>query len=152
MSKMKELIKKGPLLSCQQCGVQMERQRFSSGRLEDFTRFTKRKFCSKKCRDNSLIKDHVGKNQFRWRVEKCLDFVMRLEHTLFSNGQTHGSSAWDFLEGEKKRIGTRSLAGDTDLYASIQFAAILSHPCQSCSEDKNAWHTRRGFCGHREDK
>ncbi len=70
MSKMKELIKKGPLLSCQQCGVQMERQRFSSGRLEDFTRFTKRKFCSKKCRDNSLIKDHVGKNQFRWRARK----------------------------------------------------------------------------------
>jgi hypothetical protein len=68
-------------------------------------------------------------------VEKCLDFVMRLEHTLFSNGQTHGSSAWDFLEGEKKRIGTRSLAGDTDLYAAIQFAAILSHPCTEAGTD-----------------
>ncbi len=85
-------------------------------------------------------------------VEKCLDFVMRLDHTLFSNGQTHGSYAWDFLEWEKQRIGTRSLAGDTDLYAAIQFAAILSHPCSKCAEDKNAWHTRRGFCAHRNNE
>lgn len=85
-------------------------------------------------------------------VEKCLDFVMRLDHTMFGQFQTQGDLVWEFLKNEKERVGRRTLANDTDLYAGIQFAAILSHPCQSCSEDKNAWHTRRGFCAHREDK
>ncbi len=30
-----------------------------------------------------------------------------------------------------------------------EIAAILSHPCQQCAEDPNAWHTRSGFCEHR---
>ena len=83
-------------------------------------------------------------------IERCLDFVMRLDHTMFGRFQTQGDLVWNFLEAEKERIGhgNRTLANDTDLYSALQFAAVLCHPCQSCSEDKNAWHTRRGFCGH----
>lgn len=82
-------------------------------------------------------------------VEKCLDFVMRFNNTIFSHGQTQGRYVWDFLLREKERIGDRSLANDTDLHSAIQFAAILAHPCQKCGEDKNAWHTRRSFCQHK---
>lgn len=39
------------------------------------------------------------------------------------------------------------LAGDK-AYQLTQMASILAHPCQKCAEDKNAWHTRYGFCEH----
>lgn len=30
-----------------------------------------------------------------------------------------------------------------------ELAAILTHPCQQCAEDPEAWHTRQAFCQHR---
>lgn len=82
-----------------------------------------------------------------------LDFVMRFEHTFFTTmGQGQGSYVWDFLERERERIGIvnpQTLANDKEGAALQEIAAILDHPCQSCAEDKNAWHTRYGFCNHK---
>ena len=70
VSKMKNQIKPAPILHCNQCGVQMERPRFSSGRLMDLGLFMKRKFCSKECQDKSLIKQNVTNGQHRYRARK----------------------------------------------------------------------------------
>jgi hypothetical protein len=88
-------------------------------------------------------------------IYQCLDFVMRLGHTFFSNGQSQGDMVWGFLENERQRIiknKQMTLASDSDLMAEANFAAVLSHPCQLCGEDTGAWHTRRGFCAHRDEK
>jgi hypothetical protein len=84
---------------------------------------------------------------FNW-----LDAVMRLEHTMFSDGQTQGKSWFKFLNAEYRRTeqGQRTLAGDAEGYELQCLAAILSHPCQSCAESEHAWHTRPGFCEHKE--
>lgn len=82
-------------------------------------------------------------------MERWLDGVMRLE-----GGQYH---YWvDLMEQEKIRTndfsGSKTLANDRDGYKAIQFMAILTHPCQKCAEDPNAWHTRRAFCNHGKTK
>lgn len=88
-------------------------------------------------------------------MSRWLDFVMRFEHTLFTHGQGQGPYVWDFLEMERERLQSetsataRTLASDATGYELIQLAAILSHPCQQCAEDRNAWHTRSAFCEHR---
>lgn len=83
-----------------------------------------------------------------------LDFVMR-----FEGGQL--SMALDFLVAERRRnncpAGTETgaignLAGDTDGYALQEFASLLAHPCQKCATSTSAWHTRAGFCEHREER
>jgi len=80
-----------------------------------------------------------------------LDFVMRLEHTLLSTGQSQGEHVLDFLVRERERLSDgRTLAGDADGYALQEIAAILSHPCQICASQVEAWHTRPGFCTHGE--
>jgi len=61
--------------------------------------------------------------------------------------------AWErFVEDEKKRTHTfspeKTLANDVLGYKIIQLSAILSHHCQICAEDTNAWHTRPAFCEH----
>lgn len=79
-------------------------------------------------------------------LERWADIVMRFE----------GGQIWalvDFLQKESERtqrFGNHSiLAGDTQGYKIIQIAAILTHPCQKCAEDKDAWHTRAAFCKHK---
>lgn len=82
-----------------------------------------------------------------------LDAVMRHEHTMFSvGGQTQGRDWFSFLQRELGRtnMGRNTLANDVDGYALQDIAAILSHPCQQCAASKDAWHTRSGFCDHRE--
>lgn len=78
-------------------------------------------------------------------LDKWLDFVNR-----FEGGQM--SSVAEFLESERRRTGNfgRTLASDTEGYALIRLAAILSHPCQRCAEDPNEWHTRSAFCPHKQ--
>lgn len=44
---------------CEYCGKKLERKRFPSGTLEDFTVFTKRKYCDMKCAGRAKLK--VGK-------------------------------------------------------------------------------------------
>src|SRR5438552_358424 len=39
----------------------------------------------------------------------------------------------------------KTLANDTLGYQVIQLLAILTHPCQVCSTDTEAWHTRSGW-------
>ena len=84
MSKMQKYIKPSPESYCQQCGTRMERKRFSSGRLEDLGRFMKRKFCSKKCQDESLIKSTVTSGQYRYRArmrrEDCCELCGSLKN------------------------------------------------------------------------
>lgn len=82
-----------------------------------------------------------------------LDAVMRYEHSLFSmDGQTQGRYWLAFLNSEFVRTndGARTLANDADGYALQEFAAVLCHPCQQCAESKDAWHTRAGFCDHKQ--
>lgn len=64
------LRKKEPPRFCRQCGTMMQRKRYSGGRLEDFTVFMKRQYCSRECKDKSVIKEVVGKNQYRHRARK----------------------------------------------------------------------------------
>lgn len=82
-----------------------------------------------------------------------LDAVMRYEHSLFSiGGQTQGRDWLEFLNAEMRRTddGRRTLANDADGYALQELAAILCHPCQRCAASPNAWHTRPGFCEHKQ--
>lgn len=82
-----------------------------------------------------------------------LDAVMR-----FEGGQLVD---WvRFLQEEMKRNNTQyggtsigaigDLASDQDGYALQQFAAILTHPCQTCATSSNAWWTRSRFCQHKQ--
>jgi len=79
-------------------------------------------------------------------LDKWLDFVCR-----FEGGQMRYVA--DFIEDEATRTmrfsNGRTLANDADGYALVQFAAILTHPCQLCAEDLNAWWTRAAFCEHK---
>ena len=83
-----------------------------------------------------------------------LDFVMRFEHTWFSTGQSQGQMCIDFLRDEQARLGgpyrAKTLGNDDAGYRLQQIAAVLSHHCQQCAEDPKAWHTRSGFCPHKE--
>jgi hypothetical protein len=78
-------------------------------------------------------------------MSNWLDFVLR-----FEGGQMN--YVVDFLESERMRTGLhQTLANDVDGYALIQFAAILTHPCQQCAVDPGAWWTRPGLmCRHRD--
>lgn len=79
-------------------------------------------------------------------TEKVYDATFRLE-----GGQLHYFA--DFLEDEKQRTNwfsnMKSLANDELGYSCIRLLAILTHPCQLCAEDKDAWHTRSGLCNHK---
>lgn len=134
----------------------------SKGRIED----EESPFLSHKCRgcDTPKQKPELTKDEILARVataydmglltgrrmklmERWLDFVLR-----FEGGQL--AYAVDFLEAEKRRNGISNtgaigrLAGDADGYALNVLAAILTHKCQACATDKNAWHTRAATCPH----
>lgn len=49
-----------------------------------------------------------------------------------------------------KNLDERYLLASDNTYKAVEFACILDHPCQECAEDKDALHTRYGFCGHKE--
>lgn len=70
VSKMMAHIKEGPPSKCLQCGAQMVRQRYASGRLEDFGMFMRRKFCSMTCQNASLVKESVTRGTHRHRARK----------------------------------------------------------------------------------
>jgi len=59
----------------------------------------------------------------------------------------------DTLNAEADRTGrfhpSMQLANDKNGYKVIQLMAILTHHCQTCAEDTEAWHTRSGFCPHK---
>lgn len=79
-------------------------------------------------------------------ADSWCDAIMR-----FEGGQLR---YWvDFLEQESKRLEgfdhRSTLANDRIGYQVIQLMAILSHHCQKCAVDPQAWHTRSGFCNHK---
>src|SRR4051794_7380578 len=82
-------------------------------------------------------------------MDRFIDAVTRLE-----GGQFNYWIA--FLETEKFRTrdftSDKTLGNDKEAYQAIQFMAILTHPCQVCAENTEAWHTRSGFCPHRKEK
>ena len=90
-------------------------------------------------------------------MERWCDFVMRFDHTFIGYGQTQGTYVIDFILVEQQRLRQqddawpKTLANDDDGYKVIQFASVLSHPCQVCAEDPKAWHTRTAFCPHKEE-
>jgi hypothetical protein len=82
-------------------------------------------------------------------LERWLDMVMR-----FEGGQVN--IFLEEMERERKRLhgmySSDVLANDKDGYALIQFAAILTHHCQKCAVDPQAWWTRPGFCEHQKQR
>lgn len=80
-------------------------------------------------------------------AEQWCDAIMRLE-----GGQFYNFMAT--MEQEKERTDFfstyKTLANDVDGYKVIQLMAILTHPCQECATDPGAWHTRSGFCPHKD--
>lgn len=81
-----------------------------------------------------------------------VDAVMRFESGQ-TEGREHQLRYWkEFVEKERERTdgfkGSKVLANDIAGYKIIEFVAIFAHPCQQCAEDKEAWHTRSGFCDH----
>lgn len=59
----------------------------------------------------------------------------------------------DHMDDERKRTNNfsnmMSLANDTLGYDCIRVMAVLTHHCQQCAEDPDAWHTRAAFCMHK---
>jgi len=82
-------------------------------------------------------------------AEDWCDAMMRLE-----GGQFH--YFFEQLEKDSERAGRfmpgSTLAGDSLGYDAIKLLAVLTHHCQKCAEDKGAWHTRPGFCTHKDDE
>jgi hypothetical protein len=78
-------------------------------------------------------------------VLKSCDAVHRLE-----GGQTQYFI--EFMEQERMRtdgfVPGKTLANDALGYSTLQLMSLLCHPCQECAEDREAWHTRWGFCCH----
>jgi hypothetical protein len=93
----------------------------------------------------------LGRPEISRLLERWVDAVMRMEHSLFSHGQSQGRSWLEFLKREDERTerGEKTLANDKDGYALQQIAAVFSHPCQICATSPDAWHTRPAFCPHR---
>ena len=94
----------------------------------------------------------LGRPEIARLLRNQLDALMRYEHSLFSYGQTQGRDWLNFLNAEDERTehGRYTLAGDEDGYALQKIAAVFSHPCQECATNPEAWHTRPGFCPHKD--
>jgi len=82
-------------------------------------------------------------------INKLYDGFMRL----------NGGQPWYFAEAlESEKIRTRNFTNEMQLandklgYDCIRLLAIWIHPCQICAEDPKEWHTRSGFCPHKEIK
>lgn len=79
-------------------------------------------------------------------IEKIYDGMHRLE-----GGQIEYFA--NMLQSETERTNNFSnsmqLANDRLGYDCIRMLAVMTHRCQICAEDKDAWHTRSGFCTHR---
>jgi len=85
----------------------------------------------------------------RFRIlERWADLVMRLEA-----GQVN--TVVEHLQEERKRTNGFSErfrgANDALGYGVIRLLAVLTHPCQPCAEDPQAWHTRNSYCRHNAD-
>ena len=77
-------------------------------------------------------------------IEKAYDAMHRLE-----GGQT--DYFVDFMKSEEERTNrfNKVLANDVMGYDCIRLIAVLTHPCEKCAADPEAWHTRAGFCEHK---
>lgn len=79
-------------------------------------------------------------------IEDSYDAIHRLQGGQLSEFVEH-------LKEEKERTqdfsSYCSLANDTLGYDCIRVMAVLTHHCQLCAENKDAWHTRSGFCEHK---
>jgi hypothetical protein len=100
------------------------------------------------------------------RARNTLDLVMRLKASFVAITKSgygndvevylklagyHAGLAKSLIEDEVA-ITPRILANDTEAYQAIELFSLLAHPCQICAEDKDAWHTRYGFCPHKDTK
>lgn len=110
-------------------------------------------------------------------MSRWLDVVMREGHSRLCDYRSVAGSSyqdqhdtvrrfWTHSWGEIARLQRNSLArfgdsgdaaiatlaNDVDGYSIIQFAAVLSHPCQICATDRAQWHTRPAFCPHQRDE
>lgn len=85
-------------------------------------------------------------------MQDWCDAIMRYEA---ARGSTDNQFKYweEFLVKERERTGNFAndcvLANDVEGYKIIQLTALLAHPCQKCAEDTDAWHTRSGWCSHK---
>jgi hypothetical protein len=91
----------------------------------------------------------------KWTQEEIQEAFEHIDKLYDAMHRLEGGQIYDFsqvLEDERQRTqnfgNSNTLANDTLGYRAIEILAILTHPCQKCSEDVNAWHTRVGFCNH----
>jgi hypothetical protein len=79
-------------------------------------------------------------------ISKAYDALHRLEGDQFHYFV-------DYLVDERQRTdhfsNHKQLANDQLGYDGIRLLAIFTHHCQICATDKDAWHTRAGFCPHK---
>ena len=95
--------------------------------------------------DMGLLREDVLRHTLN-----CCDAIMRCRAG--KDGCEHQMVYFDrFMEAENKRTD-RVLANDRLAYNGIELLSLLAHPCQKCAEDKNAWHTRWGFCKHKKNE
>lgn len=84
------------------------------------------------------------------------DVLNRLVHYHMHNESVHQLEiAYGYVADEINRIKSSNnpsgtLASDRVGYGAVELAAIFKHPCQLCGTDRSAWHTRIGFCNHKE--
>jgi len=95
------------------------------------------------------------------------DAVLRAEHTFLGKGQDQFDNVKRFMRDEAIRIHgkeqyndghggvteshvCKTLANDAEGYNLVYLTSLLAHPCQKCAVDPTVWHTRAGFCQHRE--
>jgi hypothetical protein len=81
-------------------------------------------------------------------LKRWADAMMRLE----------GGQLGTFLQHltiEAERLSNfsvyRTLGNDPDGYDALRLLALLTHPCQQCATDPDAWHTRWAFCQHKKE-
>ena len=56
--------KEDPVIYCKYCGKKLERRRFPSGRLEDLSAFSRRKYCDRMCMRKDYLKTESGNQTY----------------------------------------------------------------------------------------
>jgi len=88
---------------------------------------------------------HLARPEVLSILSRWTDMMMRLQ-----GGQLEDFARLLMEEHERTGHFYTKLANDKDGYDVIQLAAILTHHCQKCAEDTQAWWTRPAFCDHKD--
>lgn len=79
-------------------------------------------------------------------IENTYDALFRLNGGQLDYFLMHMN---DEMKRTQRFTNMMQLANDTFGYDCCRVLAVLTHPCQLCAEDPEAWHTRAAFCNHK---